>query len=420
MRPASPREDPDFGAMLMLYPGDIERKVRGRFDRDYPEWARGKGSWPLRINLQLPSTAERSYNAVACHVWADAWEGYGGPGILGYVNIRFPTGVHRMPATLTFTSPGMAAAAHPDSHAIWRRCGERLIELKRTLSGARFDRIIRRLTELSDQDYECLISTTQWITGNPTSGMLLRQLPIEGINTKWLARHATLVLALLGDERSYDELDGEPVDAPSADNSGPLLQRGRLHRRLGLRVPPYLIQVAVTDAALREQFAGMRNFAAGVNDLNRWPRTPETVVILENKETGYAITDDHPGTVVLHGAGFSVYHYAQVSWVRSAQRVIYWGDIDLPGLAFVSDLRRLGIRAETILMNIETLDRFRHLAVEGAAAKRVALPHLADSENLLYRKLLDHAERHQTGILLEQERIAWDYAYRLLKEAIAR
>jgi Uncharacterized protein conserved in bacteria N-term (DUF3322) len=31
------------------------------------------------------------------------------------------------------------------------------------------------------------------------SGLLLRQLPIEGIGTKWLAQYAVLVLALLGD-----------------------------------------------------------------------------------------------------------------------------------------------------------------------------------------------------------------------------
>ncbi len=56
-------------------------------------------------------------------------------------------------------------------------------------------------------------------------------------------------------------------------------------------------------------------------------------------ETGYAITDDHPGTVVLHGHGFSVVNYARITWARHAQSLIYWGDIDAPGLQFVNDLR---------------------------------------------------------------------------------
>src|SRR6266568_8837824 len=88
-----------------------------------------------------------------------------------------------------------------------------------------------------------------WLRANPASGMLLRQLPIEGIDIKWLSRHAQLVLALLGDS----------VPAPNADQ--PITGHGsrRLHERLGLRVPPDLIQVAVLDPALRAQLGGMRH-----------------------------------------------------------------------------------------------------------------------------------------------------------------
>ena len=107
-------------------------------------------------------------------------------------------------------------------------------------------------------------------------------------------------------------------------------------------------------------------------------------MILENKETGYAITDDHPGTVVLHGQGFSVACYARIGWVRTARTVIYWGDIDAPGLQFVNDLRGYGITVSTILMDTATLHRFRHLAADGARppAQHASEPH-----------------RHRTGTL---------------------
>ncbi len=62
-----------------------------------------------------------------------------------------------------------------------------------------------------------------------------------------------------------------------------------------------------------------------------WGEAP--LFILENKETGYAITDDHRGTVVLHGHGFSVVNYARITWARSAQVLIYWGDIDAAALS---------------------------------------------------------------------------------------
>ena len=68
---------------------------------------------------------------------------------------------------------------------------------------------------------------------------------------------------------------------------------------------------------------GLRHSAASVEDLNAWGVRPRTVVILENKETGYAITGDLAGTVVCHGAGFSIVNYALVTWIRSAPTYRY-------------------------------------------------------------------------------------------------
>jgi hypothetical protein len=238
--------------------------------------------------------------------------------------------------------------------------------------------------------------------------MFLRQLPVEGIDTKWLATHATFVLALLGEET-----------ADQATEELSLSKKRKLHHRLGLRVVPELVQVTVLDPALSAQFAGMRHFAATVDDLNRWPRQPNTVLILENKETAFAIADDFEHAVVLHGHGFHVDQYARISWVRNAERVIYWGDIDAPGLQFVSDLRGLGIPARTVLTDLHTLRDFQRLAVDGSPPQRVATPpHLTAAERELYDFLVTHAAEHGIGLLLEQERLPWQNVYPVLKEAL--
>lgn len=142
------------------------------------------------------------------------------------------------------------------------------------------------------------------------------------------------------------------------------------------------------------------------------------MIILENKETGYAITDDHPGTVVLHGLGLNVAAYNRITWIHTAETLIYWGDIDLPGLDFVNDLRAYGIPATTVLMDTDTLRAFQHLATDGSVSKRAAAPHLNDSEAELYEQLRLHAANHQTGILLEQERIPWHHAYATLQSRL--
>ncbi|MFF5264556.1 DUF3322 domain-containing protein [Actinomadura viridis] len=415
----------------MRDPDDVLAQLCRRFDRDYPAWARGEGTWPMSIGLKPPSTRQRSADPVACHTWAERWNDYTGPGHLTYTRSRFPTGiVHAMPSTLTIQRPSDAAAASPRTRQTWQRCGRRLTELQSAFPAARLHHIVRKVTDLDGGDYQRLVNAVTWLQANPTSGLLLRQLPIEGIDTKWLTRHTTLVLALLppSDGTGQPSADSSPPPPPqppgppdSLDEAGaqaPASARRRLHQRLGLRIPPELIQVNVLDPALRTQLAGMRHLAASIDDLNRWPHHPHTVVLLENTETGYAITDDHPGVVVLHGQGFAVAHYARITWVRRARTVVYWGDIDAPGLQFVSDLRRQGINARTILMDMPTLGRFRHLTVEGSGPRRADLHHLTASEQALYRHLCEHAATHG-GLLLEQERILWDHARPVLTAAMS-
>ena len=120
-----------------------------------------------------------------------------------------------MPKALVLRHPRDVAAAHPSTALTWQRCGHRLTALQRTFPQARFTGIIRRITDLDDRDYQRLVTTVTWLRANPASGMLLRQLPIEGIDTKWLSSHAQLILALLGDSDHGPAPDaGQAVHSP--------------------------------------------------------------------------------------------------------------------------------------------------------------------------------------------------------------
>src|SRR6266700_774241 len=93
----------------MRTPEQITAKLRDRFEREWPEWARGGGTWPMRIGLEPPSTQHRSADPVACHAFADQWRSYTGPGTVAYAAARFPTGTHQMPKTLILAAPTAAA-----------------------------------------------------------------------------------------------------------------------------------------------------------------------------------------------------------------------------------------------------------------------------------------------------------------------
>jgi len=391
-------------------PDEIATVLRDRFDRDFPTWARGGGTWPVRLSLSPPTVLQRTTDPIGCHTWADQWRAYPGPGRVETGTLRFPTGSHDMPKRIVFDTPHQVAANSSDTQVRWQTCASRLTELQRSFPKATFTGVVRRLTDLPGADYARLTAAVTWLAANPTSGMLIRQLPIEGMDTKWLARHAHLVLALLGDETGTETDGGEE---PTLTMS----RRREIHRRLGLRTPPELVQIAVPCPSLRKQIGGMRHLAASIEDLNAWPDRPDVVVIIENKETAYALTTDNPGMVVLHGEGFDVATYARLSWVHTASKVIYWGDIDLAGLHFLNDLRAYGVQVLSILMDLPTLNKYRHLAVEGAAAHRKTVAHLNNPERDLYDHLVGRANTTGHGLLLEQERIPWMHAHSILNAA---
>ncbi len=79
----------------------------------------------------------------------------------------------------------------------------------------------------------------------------------------------------------------------------------------------------------------------------------------------------------------------------------------------------LGLEAQTILTDTAILEKYRHLAIEGAPPQRTGLPHLTAGEQALYAYLAEYAASHGTWLLLEQERIPWSHAYPVLAEAMA-
>ncbi|KWR69907.1 hypothetical protein RN04_13600 [Arthrobacter sp. W1] len=84
--------------------------------------------------------------------------------------------------------------------------------------------------------------------------------------------------------------------------------------------------------------------------------------------------------------------------------VLYWGDVDLDGLAILASLRSVRPDARSVMMDPGTLQRFAQLATPHAKGlSRAAPTGLLPNEVEAYELL-----RIQGGQRLEQERIPWD------------
>lgn len=265
---------------------------------------------------------------------------------------------------------------------------ERLVRARRrgSLLSTRFPqhpdpwRLVRATDAYADIDFGLLMTAASWFQNHEVSGLSPRQVPIEGLHSKWLDNHRTHVLDLAQvTDLGLVEVRPTPVHFTYLDPE----HRGRGGRLHDCVYPGFGMQPEYL---------------------------PRVVIITENKDTAVLFPATQGGVSVQgHGsAGPSL--VSRVDWLRDAHHVIYWGDLDARGLEIVNDYRRYGVPVETILMDRETLTRFAPFRAEtderGVPLKRPpakALPQLKPPEREVYDMLTDPNSEHPVRV--EQERM---------------
>ncbi|GAA1814601.1 Wadjet anti-phage system protein JetD domain-containing protein [Agromyces neolithicus] len=234
----------------------------------------------------------------------------------------------------------------------------------------------RALIDYRDHEFATLLDVVEWLVAHPSSGWRVRQLPIRGIDTKWLERH----------RRTVESFYGAVTGGTS----------------LGLAESQSTVRVRFLDEAVRP--GGIEDLAAPVAELARLPIAPQVVFVFENLETVLAMPP-MPSAVVVHGSGYAVTRLGEVPWVREAN-VIYWGDLDSDGFRVLHTIRTVVPNVTSVLMDEATLDRFGDLAVVETRPATGSVDLLTDTERHVFDRL-----RAGGGVRLEQERVPWAYAH---------
>lgn len=242
----------------------------------------------------------------------------------------------------------------------------------------------RTLQSLAEADFTTLLLVVEWLAENPASGWRIRQLPIRGIDTKWLERHRKVV---------------ESLHAAIT---------GRIS--LGLLDAPALVRVRFLDAALRP--GGLCDVIAPIEELAALDIAPSVVFVFENLETMFAMRE-LPGAVVVHGGGYAAPRLGRIPWIQSG-RVIYWGDLDSDGFAILHALRSSCSEVTSVLMDEQTLLAYRDLWVPESKAAGGTYATLTAGEQRALERI-----RAEGNVRLEQERIAWEFALTQLVVAAA-
>jgi hypothetical protein len=388
-------------AQKLQRPEQVRDWLVRRYNNQHRAWLDGAGEWPLTVTLGLPTEADVASDLATVRSWVDTWAAWRGPGFLQTQERRWARlGSQTLPATLSLANAAEVAAWCGQERR-WGRATARSEALRARwaqLEGtSTLGRFFDALADYSEPDFERLVAMLDWALANPSSGLYPRQLPVVGVDTKWLETRTAVVTQLLGLLRGADG---------GTD----------FYTAMGLKRLPHRARMRVLCPDLRVAVGGLRDIEAPLEQLACLTLRPRTVVIVENRETGAALPD-MAGTVAFVGLGNAVSSLALIPWLSGA-RAVYWGDIDTHGLSILSLARASIPGLRSVLMDVDTLLAFKELAVqEPVQASESRLTELSESERTLFDGLRNN--EWGTRLRLEQERIPWEIAIQALTSSIS-
>lgn len=344
----------------------------------------------LEVPLHPPTQTQALKDQASSIAWVRSWRELGAKTIQWETKQWASLGTQELPRRLIFHAPDEVASFCGASKQ-WRTIQSRVTQL---LACQGQDPIItinlpnalrrnaRRILALTDPDFSRLLAVLDWLSQHPASGLYIRQLPVPGVDTKWVEGHRRLVTEL------NTAITGQPT--------------------LGIIKPPGLVRARFLDPALAP--SGVKDLAAPVAELAALKITPQIVFVFENLESVVAMPPI-PGAVVVHGSGYAVDQIAHIPWlIRST--IIYWGDLDSHGMAILNRLRSYSQQVHPVLMDSETLETYRELWVTEDTPHSGTLSHLLSDELAVLARI-----RELENVRLEQERLPWPHCLEVLKRS---
>jgi hypothetical protein len=383
----------------MIFPEGVRTVAARRFAAGFGRWAAdpaAAAAAELAMGLKPPTEAAARGQLEAVRAWADSWREAPGGIEVEWEDRRWSrVGGQRLPVRCRVQGAAALAALAGES-GYWRALSGRAEALRgRWLTGgadaealtAAIRREARAIAGQDAAEWERLHGDLAWLDTHPDPGAYIRQLPIRGVDTKWVGTHRSMV------ERLHTAITGR--------------------ESLGVRKAEQLIRLRLLDPALRAAVGGIAEMALPVGELAALGITPATVLVCENLESVVAM-EDLAGVVAVHGSGYAVSRLGLVPWLRETP-ILYWGDLDSNGFAILHEIRGACPDVTSVLMDTPTLEAHRDLWVhEDKPNRSTALSRLTAEEQRTLKYLRDHGDPR-----LEQERIAWSHAMAALTAAHA-
>jgi hypothetical protein len=382
-------------------PDEVRQQLAKRYRTNCGRWlAREVDGWPIVMPLGVPTERIALSNTAALQSWTRAWQAWDWPEQVQWGERRWPAlSAQRLPESLRLSTPEeIAALLGSPELTRWRRAAARFdaLALRWPQLAGLLPRYFDLLSDYSEDDFMRLVRVVHWIVEHPSSGMYVRQIPVEGIDTKWIESRRQIVQKWVG----------TIVGSAAGERD--------FYDVCGLKRPPDLARIFVLDPDLRAKCGRLRDITAPVTELAQADIEPSVVLVVENHTTGQALPDIR-GAVAIAGRGYAVELLGLLPWMRHAH-CLYWGDIDLHGLAILNRARGYVPSLQSLMMDVHTYELHRTMLVhEPSTPSATTLSHLTDEEQELYSTLGRIPSNEPRR--LEQERLSWAYVLEQLGTA---
>lgn len=383
--------------MTMRTIDEIRRRVEVTWNRQWIHWLGDAGDWPKTYSLDPPTEKKAQANWPVFSRWIESWQIKPDGGEIQFDSRSWSTmGTQRVPARLSFSTPldlatflgWQAREKYLQAEARWQDRATAWPDLAATLRP-----LAAAISILDEPDYQRLTTVVDWLSKHLDSRLFLRQLPIAGVDTKWIENHTGVITKLLGARFG---------------------RTGSLHEVAGLKVDLPRRRIRLLDQNLRSMVGGLSDLSIRLDELAELKLPVQLALVIENQQTALAC-QDLPSTIVLMGGGFSVTELGAIPWLAQIP-ILYWGDIDTAGFAILNALRKHHPHTESCLMDEATLMRYQDLWSSEPVQTTGTLDALTPAEAVVRENLLSMVlKMHSSGTRLEQERIPWPDAWTVVK-----
>jgi hypothetical protein len=233
----------------LLFPSDIQAKILRTYQKNRCTWLTGEAQWPLVFSLGSPKEVDVNIHSNHVRSWVASWREWQGPGELGWINKQWRVvGDQQLPSQLVLLHANAATAWLGEStrYALALTRYQSFITKWPVLS-ATLSRHYEILANYSDLDFHRLESFLEWILSNPQSNLYPRQLPVVGLDSKWLEVRKVLIAELVANLKMDLESD--------------------FYSLLGLKRIPNLIRFRILDQHLRNHMRGLDDITTTVSAL---------------------------------------------------------------------------------------------------------------------------------------------------------